>query len=349
MSRQTRLDERILKPLRISKGRKFRRDDDDRYLFGLDPWLLDETKILQSKALRRLPEKTQVHSLPFNPHIRNRMIHTLEVTAISVETASILGLNVNFCRAAALGHDVGHVPYGHAGEEVLEINHALNGVVILQEVERKGAGLNLTWEVVNAIMSHSRSRFKDKKELSIDKRQPNEASLLVLADKIAYLFSDFNDFQRLGMLKNKEVPEEFFEFGAGPNAQRKRVASCLEALIEESLDKGRISFSESEIAKKFRGIRDWMYEEMYFKKEWENSKMEDLKMIVEYFRENDDLCGNLDPNFVVSLMTDREADYLAEILRDRKPSQGEISRLSLMEIIPSLNGKEIDHTKYDFW
>ncbi len=348
-NRQTRLGERILSPLKVSKGRRFRKDNEDSYLFGLDPWLLDEANILQSKALRRLPEKTQVHSLPLNPHIRNRMIHTLEVAAISVEAASMLGLNVNFCRAAALGHDVGHVPYGHAGEEVLKIDHALNGVVILQEVERKGRGLNLTWEVINAIMSHSRSHFKDKRELSIDKKQPNEASLLVLSDKIAYLFSDFNDFQRLGMLKNKEIPEEFFELGGGPNAQRRRVASCLEALIEESLNKERISFSESEVAKKFRKIRDWMYEEMYFKKEWEDSKMEGLRIVVEYFRENDNLCGNLDPNFVVGLMTDREADWLAEILKDRKPTQEEINRLSLMEIVPSLNGKEIDHTKYALW
>ncbi len=346
-TRQTRLDAagRELRPLEISKGRKFRiREDDDDCLFSLDPWLLDETKILQSKALRRLPEKTQVHSLPFNPHIRTRLTHTLEVTAISVEIAGMLGLNVNLCRAAALGHDVGHVLYGHAGEEVLKINHAINSAVILQKVERKGEGLNLTWEVVNAIMSHSRN----KKELYINKRQSNETSLLVLADKIAYLFSDFNDFQRLGMFKGKEIPEEFLEFGEGPNAQRKRVATCLEALIEESLDKGRISFSESEIAKKFRKIRDWMYKEMYLKKEWEGSKMGGLRAIVEYF-ENSDFCGNLDSNFVVGLMTDREADWLAKILEERKPTQEEVNRLSLMEIIPSLSGKEIDHTRYDLW
>ncbi len=346
-TRQTRLNAtgRELKPLEISRGRKLRiRKDDDDCLFSLDPWLLDETKILQSKALRRLPEKTQVHSLPFNPHIRTRLTHTLEVTAISVEIAGMLGLNVNLCRAAALGHDVGHVPYGHAGEEVLKINHAINSAVILQKVERKGEGLNLTWEVVNAIMSHSRN----KKELYINKRQSNETSLLVLADKIAYLFSDFNDFQRLGMFKGKEIPEEFLEFGEGPNAQRKRVATCLEALIEESLDKGRISFSESEIAKKFRKIRDWMYKEMYLKKEWEDSKMGGLRTIVEYF-ENSDFCGNLDSNFVVGLMTDREADWLAKILEERKPIQEEVDQLSLMEIIPSLNGKEIDHTKYELW
>lgn len=352
-SRQTRLDMigrklESLKPRKGGKDRKFKRERDN-YLLGLDFYVYDEVSILQSKALRRLSEKTQVHSLPFNPHVRTRMTHTLEVAAISVEIAYILELNVNFCRAAALGHDVGHVPYGHAGAKVLEIDHALNSAVILQEVERKGAGLNLTREVVSAIVSHSRSHLKEKRELFIDKKQPNEASLLVLADKIAYLFSDFDDFQRMGMLKGKEVPKEFLELGEGTNAQRKRVASCIEALIEESLDKGRISFSKSEVAKKFRGIRDWMYEEMYLKKEWENSKMEGLRMIVEYFRENDDLCGNLCPSFVVSLMTDKEANWLAEILKDRKPSQEEINRLSLMEIIPSLDGKEIDHTRYDLW
>jgi dGTPase len=347
-TRQTRLDikENKLIATTVTKGRRFSvRNDDDGYSFSVNPYRLDIAKILQGKSIRRLADKTQVHSLPSNPHIRTRLIHTFEVVANSTLVADELGLNVNLCEAIAWGHDVGHTPYGHTGEEVLGINHAVNGAVILQEVERKGAGLNLTREVIDGIISHSRN----KKDLFIDKRKSNEISLIVYIDKISYTFSDFNDFQRLGMFRDKEIPEAIFRLGNGINAQRKRTEACIEALVSESIEKGIISFSESEIAREFKETRDWMFKEMYHPLDWENEK-ENLKTVIEYF-EGDGLefCDNLHPNFVVSLMTDKEANWLSEILRNRNPTMEEINRLSLMEIIPPLNGKTIDHTKYDLW
>ena len=345
--RQIGLDigERLLEPTRITTGRKYDHDDDDRYLFSVNPFLIDRGKILQSKGLRRLAEKTQVHSLPFNPHIRTRLIHTFEVVANSISVANMLGLNSDLCEAIAWGHDIGHTPYGHSGEKVLKINHAINSAVILQEVERKGNGLNLTREVIDGIISHSRN----KNAIAIDKRKSNEINLIVYIDKIAYTFSDINDFLRLGMFEDKEIPEAIFNLGNGVNAQRKRTEACIEALIEESLEEERISFSQSEIAQEFKKIRDWMFKEMYLPIDWSYQK-ENLDIIVEYFNgEGKKFCGELHSNFVVSLMTDREANCLSEILRERMPTKEEINKLSLMEIIPSLNGKKIDHTKYDLW
>lgn len=345
--RQIRLDigKNSLKSVNTTEGRKYGRKDDDNCIFSITPYSLDKIKILQSKGLRRLAEKTQVHSLPFNPHIRTRLIHTFEVVANSISTANILGLNSDLCEAIAWGHDIGHGPYGHIFEEVTGINHAVNSAIVSQELERKGKGLNLTREVVDGILTHSRN----KNALVIDERKSNEINLIVYVDKIAYTFSDFNDFQRLGMFADKKIPESILRLGNGVNAQRKRTSVCLEALIEESLTEGKISFALCKIAQKFKEIRNWMFEEMYLPIDWEEKK-ENLRTIIRYFEgEGNKFCENLQPNFVVSLMTDKEADWFSEILKRREPTIEEINKLSLMEIIPSLNGKKIDHTKYDLW
>lgn len=350
--RQFRFDTlgKKLQAVKGTTGRKlgFTHKSDPSF-FYVNPFLFDENSILESKAFRRLPDKTQVHSLPFNPHVRNRMTHSFEVASTATTIASVLGLNVNLCRAAAFGHDAGHTPYGHAGERILQISHALNGVVILQETERKGDGLNLTRETVEAILYHSSSK-KGLWENQANREISNEAKVVKISDKISFIFSDFNDFsvRRPEFLEGKEIPPEFFELGSGKNAQRERVATCIGALVEESLEKETVLFSDSEVARKFVEITKWMYKELYLPIDWSREK-ENLEMIVEYFSDNNDLCGNLHSNFVGSLTTDREANFLSEILWRREPTEEEINKLSLMEIIPSLNGKEIDHTKYDLW
>ena len=348
--RQLRFDTlgKELQAVKTTRGRKFRfTHKSDPYFFCVNPWLFDENSILESKAFRRLPDKTQVYSLPFNPHVRNRITHSFEVASTATTIASVLGLNIDLCRAAAFGHDAGHTPYGHAGERVLEISHALNGVIILQELERKGGGLNLTRETIEAILHHSSSE-KGLWENQTNRRISNEAKVVKISDKISFIFSDFNDYQRMPeFLEDEEIPPEFFEFGSGKNAQRERIATCINATVEESLEKGAVSFSDSEVARKFVEITKWMYK-LYLLTDRDCEK-ENIEIIVEYFSDNSDLCGNLHPNFVVSLMTDGEANFLSEILRRRTPTQEEINKLSLMEIIPSLNGKTIDHTKYDLW
>lgn len=344
---------RKLTPLLLKGGRKHKRNDDDKCYWSLDPALIDESKISQSKGIRRLGDKTQVHCglRKSNFHIRNRLIHTLEVKAISVIIAELLGLNVNFCRTIALGHDIGHPPYGHLGEKVLGINHAFNGAIILQEVERKGAGLNLYKETIAAIISHSR----DNTALWLDENLPNEINVLILADKIAYTFADINDFERVGMLSEKNLPEEIFNLGKGINAQRMRTNACITALVDESLEKGKISFFESREAKIFKDIREWMYKNMYNPLDFSEERLlmkHNLKEVVEYleFSRN---CGNLNPRFAASLMTDKEVGEIAKLLQKTGATRSEIDQLfdslSINEIIGSLKGKEIDHNKSPLW
>ena len=159
-----------------------------------DPFKEDFVRIIQSKAYRRLPYKTQVISLPDCVHVRTRAIHTNEVIGISSRIADRLGLNLSLCEAIAAGHDIGHTPYGHAGEEVLSkfgvkpFNHALNGVLIAQHIERNGMGLNLCHETLEGMLNHSRGAGK----LAIVNSKPAEYSVVMFSDKIAYTFSDLN-------------------------------------------------------------------------------------------------------------------------------------------------------------
>lgn len=354
MVKQLRLDtfRGKLEPLAASGGRKYDIMN-DRYkgLYSINPckpFLLDEIEIRESQALKRLPGKMQVISTPHNNHISNRRSHTDRVAGIAVQIAYMLGLNVDFCRAAALGHDVGHCPYGPHGGEILGIKHPLNGAVMLLEVE----GLNLTKEVVRAILYHS----LDSNSLTNGEKLPNEAFVVALADKFAYLPEDWEDFKRSKMLKNLTPPEELlaFGFGNGEDFPRKMTEICVNALMEESLQEGIISFSKSETAMAFQKIRKWSYDEIYNKL---NDRPErayhkvNLKIVLEYFVDKN-LHKNLAPEFAVSMMTDNDVNWLSGILKDRNPTEDEkeqINQLSVIEIIRSLKGKEINHKQSPLW
>lgn len=335
-----------LVPTIKSGGRKYPMEKDlDRHLKSIDPFVLDEIKVGGSYALWRLPGKMQVISTPLNNHISNRRSHTDEVVAIAIQIAYMLGLNVNLCRVAALAHDVGHCPFGPHGGEILGIKHSLNGVIMLQEVER----LNLTKEVVRAILFHS----LDKNNLGNDEKLSNEAFVVALADKFAYLPKDFEDFKRAGMLEGLCPPEELLMFGFenGDNFQRKMRELCINALIEESLNEGEVSFSKSETAIAFQKIRKWAYSNVYKKLNDMPDRAyhkENIAIVLEYFI-NEGLSENLAPEFAISMMTDRDVNWLSEILKNRNPTAEEIAGLSVVEIIKSLKERAIDHTENPLW
>ena len=341
--RQSRMDTfgSTLTSITASAGRKYSIADDlYRHLASIDSFVLDEIKVEESFALWRLPEKMQVISKPLNNHISNRRSHTDEVVAIAIQIAYMLGLNVNLCRAAALAHDVGHCPFGPHGGEILGIKHSLNGVIILQEVER----LNLTKEVVQAILFHS----LDKNNLDNDEKLSNEAFVVALADKFAYLPKDFEDFRRAGMLEGLCPPEELLMFGFenGDNFQIKMRELCINALFEESLNEGEVSFSKSETAIAFQKIRGWAYDNVYKKLNDMPDRAyhkENIATVLECFIE-EELAENLAPEFAISMMTDEDVNKLAE-----NPTAEEAKKLSVMEIIKSLKGREIDHTKDPLW
>ncbi len=333
----------------MSGGRKDNmRGRQDEWRKSIDQFLRDEIAIELSYAFGKLPEKMQVFSTPRNNHISNRGTHTSKVVAISLQIAYILGLNINLCRAIALGHDVGHCPYGPHGGEILGISHPLNGVIILQEVE----GLNLTKEVIRGILYHS----LDKNNLDNGEKLSNEAFAVAVADKIAYLPPDIIDFDRVGMLKNLVLPEELKLFGFGNKKdfpeEMRRV--CINALVKESLQEGMVSFSKSEIAIAFQKIRAWAYDNVYNKlNDMPNRAYHktNLALALKYFVDKR-LAGNLAPEFAISMMTDEDVNFLAGILQKGNPTPAEeeqINQLSIFEIIRSLKGKKIDHTENPLW
>lgn len=154
----------------------------------------DRDRILHSKAFRRLKDKTQVFLAPHGDHYRNRLTHTLEVSQIARTIAKALRLNEDLVEAIALGHDLGHTPFGHAGEHALnEIHpggfaHYRQSIRVVQVLEKNGEGLNLTWEVRNGILNHRLS----------GKPATLEGQIVRFSDKIAYIHHDMDDAQRAG-------------------------------------------------------------------------------------------------------------------------------------------------------
>jgi dGTP triphosphohydrolase len=258
------------------------------------------------------------------------MSHVLEVLAVATRLADILGLNVNLVRAIAMGHDIGHVPFGHQGEDWLskkmgrKFTHEVMGVVVAQHIERQCRGLNLTFATLDGMMRHSGK--------NVSQTMTPEAWVVRYADKIAYLFADYNDLKRLraevimppGL---REVVEWFGE------KQRERVAVVEAALVEESARKGRVSFDDSEEARKFVELYKLM-NSVYPKVTQQNVD----QMLGPIWEELERMSiGN--PGLLIALMTDKE---IAHLRNYRSLNMSHFSDLGMMEIVPFLREKEID-------
>ena len=330
-----------------SRGRRnLSIDDDEPYFNCVSQFRIDNDKILNSKARRRQEDKTQVLCDPENPHICTRSRHTNEVVSIVIKIAEILGLNVSLCEAIAQGHDIGHTPYGHLGEKFLSeitgkhFRHEIFGVVIAQHIERKGNGLNLSYEVLEGMLNHS----KGKLALSINPDLPLEYAVMMISDKIAYTFSDINDALRYNYLTESELPKEVSSLGKN---QRERILYCIFSLIRESFEAGTISFSQSETAKKFEKIRQWLYENYYNRI---NGDMQKIVLEKTYrFLSSDSFFDDCDPAMLLALLTDKELNALAQkvFLRGKKPQKEDLANFGIMEIIPYARGKEICLTDPD--
>src|SRR5438309_8814626 len=181
----------------------------------------DRDRVIHSRAFRRLEAKTQVFTRRYSDHFRNRLTHTLEVAQISRTIAAQLGLNVDLVEALALVHDLGHPPFGHAGEKALDtamrqhgstFDHNLHALRIVEDFEMRYAafrGLNLTFEVREGIIKHSRdypaASFPELREYCLDQRPPLEAQLIDLADEIAYNTADLDDGLEAHLLTLDEI------------------------------------------------------------------------------------------------------------------------------------------------
>lgn len=228
----------------------------------LDPFDIDKIKLEYSKSIRRLRGKTQVLSGHKNVHIRDRLIHSMEVLALCEQIGHKLKLNVPLLRASALGHDFGHVIFGHLGEKFIatrlgeDFRHEKFVIFVLEMIEREGKGLNLSYEVLHAIRNHSRGAGQMTKTGTV-----LENDVLMYDDKLSYIFSDYNDIMRISF-PDLNIPIELMRLG---NNQTERLYKCAKAFCLESLQKQTISFEDSEEAKDFRVVRDFMYNEVYHK------------------------------------------------------------------------------------
>jgi len=318
----------------------------------IDHFVGDEAKILNSKGFRRLTGKPQVFPSPLNPNVRTRGTHTNEVAAVAAVSADYLGLNMGLVRAGALGHDIGHVPFGHHGEVVIsklyferhgvekKFQHAVYGVVVAQQIERRdGVGLNLTYPTLQAMLHHSHKQG----QMTIDSGLPQECALVMYADKIDFTFADINDAVRMGRLDRSELPN-LFSF-RGKN-QRALTNGCICALVEESAQESTVSFEKSDTAQAFKELRGWMYENVYGKIDWDVQEMI-LRKDYEFFAE-DVRFGDVDPLIMLTLLTDTQATYLADAIRSNRPVGDHVLEESgILEMKKYIRGRHIDYADPD--
>ncbi len=239
----------------------------------------DRDRILHSKAFRRMVHKTQVFLFPVDEHYRTRMTHTLEVTQIARIIARALMLNEDLCEAAALGHDLGHTPFGHAGETVMQqcyspdFTHYRQSLRVVEKLENDGAGLNLTWEVRDGILNHTGD----------DLASTLEGVIVKFADRIAYINHDIDDACRAGILSMSDIPGDILVvLGEGHSTRINRMVT---AVIEGSTDSDRIAMTP-EVGEATAALRKFLFDNVYYNpvaKSEEVKGMEMLARLFEYF------------------------------------------------------------------
>jgi len=252
----------------------------------------DRDRIIHCKAFRRLKHKTQVFIDPGEDHYRTRLTHTLEVSQIARTISRALRLNEDLTEAIALGHDLGHTPFGHAGERALDevyreyvpgahFRHNEQSLRVVDIIEKDGKGLNLTWEVRDGIVNHS----KGSDDLNFDEQEAVgtlEGQVVRIADRIAYINHDIDDSIRAGMLKEEDLPQECLAVLGYTHSQR--IATMVIDLVEHSLDKPQLGMSK-EVVEASNLLKDFLFKNVYAV---DNSAMRELekaeRLVKELFR-----------------------------------------------------------------
>lgn len=216
----------------------------------------DRDRIIYSKAFLRLKNKTQVFFSPEGDHFRTRMTHTIDVSQIARSIARSLALNEDLAEAIALGHDLGHTPFGHAGERVLDslapggFSHNVQSLRVVDVLEKEGRGLNLTFEVRDGILNHKKSGHP----------ATLEGRAVSVADRIAYVNHDIEDAIRAGLLREDELPEE--DVAVLGATSRDRINTMISSIYENSAGENRVVMGEKEAAA-LEHLRSFMFEKVY--------------------------------------------------------------------------------------
>lgn len=242
----------------------------------------DRDRIIHCKAFRRLKHKTQVFLAPAGDHYRTRLTHTLEVAQIARTIAKALRMNEDLTEAIALGHDLGHTPFGHAGESALNsvcedgFSHFEQSLRVVEVLEKKGEGLNLTKEVRDGIVNHRTSG------------QPStmEGKIVRLSDKIAYINHDIDDAIRGKILTEEEIPECYSKVLG--HSKKERLNTMIYDIVHQSYDKPDIIMSD-DIREAMSGLREFMFKNVYSNpvaKGEEKKAKRMLQSLYRYYLEN---------------------------------------------------------------
>ncbi|HLX20541.1 MAG TPA: deoxyguanosinetriphosphate triphosphohydrolase [Gaiellaceae bacterium] len=257
-------EERGLSPLAVrsyeTRGRNLPEED----CRLRTPFQRDRDRIVHSKAFRRLRLKTQVFVDPEGDHFRTRLTHTLETTGIARGVARALRLNEDLVEAIGLGHDLGHPPFGHAGEQALDellrerggrgFRHNEHSLRVVERLERDGRGLNLTWEVRDGILKHT----------GPEEPETLEGRIVRIVDRVAYINHDIDDALRAGILSPGDLPSE--EIAILGETGSRRIDTLVHDLVETSARARDIVQSE-EIGGAMLTLREFMFERVYLRQE----------------------------------------------------------------------------------
>lgn len=281
----------------------------------------DRDRIIYSKAFRRLKNKTQVFFSPEGDHYITRLTHTLDVAQVARSIARGLSLNEDLAEAIALGHDLGHTPFGHAGERTLSsisghFEHNEQSIRVVEKLENDGKGLNLTEKVKNGILNHKKS----------GNPSTLEGQAVSMADRIAYLNHDIDDALRAGVISEKDLPEDAIKLG---RTSGERINTMITAIYEQSLGKDRLAMT-NEVSVATDNVRSFMFEKVYFNSIAQKEEERALRMInalYGYFKGKPEAMPKLYKKLLdsgesldtcicdyISSMTDRYAVYVFEEL-----------------------------------
>ena len=289
-----------------SKGRP--RQEADREMDVRTCFQRDTDRIVHSKSFRRLMHKTQVFLRPEGDHYRTRMTHTIEVSRIARTITQALGLNEDLAEAIAMGHDLGHTPFGHAGEDALSrclgvpFNHNEQSLRVVDVLERDGAGLNLTYEVRNGILCHTGDSWPETLEGVVVRR----------SDQIAYVNHDIDDAIRAGILTNADIPRTITDVLGHTHSAR--VNTLVTDAIFTSREAGTVCLSPA-VDNALKQLRSFMFEKVYrnpIAKGQESKAKDMLQRLFEYYYENpDSLPEDFHPQMSFDGLERTVCDYIA--------------------------------------
>jgi dGTPase len=257
-------EERWLSPLAVRSYETRGRDSVEDECRVRTPFQRDRDRIVHSKAFRRLRHKTQVFVDPEGDHFRTRLTHTLETTGIARGVGRALRLNEDLVEAVGLGHDLGHPPFGHAGEQALDellrergasgFRHNEHSLRVVERLERDGRGLNLTWEVRDGILKHTGD----------EEPETLEGKIVRIVDRVAYINHDIDDALRAELLSPADLPRE--EIAILGETGSSRIDTLVHDLVEQSARAGDIVQSE-EVGGAMLSLRSFMFERVYLQQD----------------------------------------------------------------------------------